>query len=73
MTGKDNTKDRFNRSFTTMDTTTHKDPVCGMQIEAANAAGQSEYDGQTIYFCSLACKQKFDANPAQYKTTDLKS
>ena len=56
-----------------MDTTTHKDPVCGMQIEAANAAGQSEYDGQTIYFCSLACKQKFDANPTQYKTTDLKS
>jgi Cu+-exporting ATPase len=56
-----------------MDTTTHKDPVCGMQIDAANAAGQSEYGGQTIYFCSLSCKQQFDANPTQFKTLEVKS
>ena len=55
-----------------MDTTTHKDPVCGMQIEEADAAGQSEYEGQTIYFCSSACKEKFDANPAQFNTQEAK-
>lgn len=55
-----------------MDTTTHKDPVCGMQIEEKDAAGQSEYGGQTIYFCSSACKVKFDANPAQFSTSGAK-
>ena len=53
-----------------MDKTTYKDPVCGMQIEAADAAGQSEYQGQTIYFCSAACKEKFDANPSQFSTQE---
>ncbi len=48
--------------------TTHKDPVCGMEIEEANAAGQSDYNGQTIYFCSTACKEKFDANPEEFKS-----
>ena len=42
------------------------DPVCGMTIDPATAAGSSEYDGKTIYFCSRGCKTKFDANPAQY-------
>ena len=43
-----------------------KDPVCGMTVDAAKAAGTSEYQGQTYYFCSTACKAKFDANPGQY-------
>ena len=51
-----------------MNTKTHNDPVCGMQIEEMDAAGQSEHDGRTIYFCSSGCKEKFDANPAQFKT-----
>ena len=49
-----------------MNTTTHKDPVCGMQIEGADAAGQSDYERRTFYFCSSACKEQFDANPAQF-------
>ena len=32
-----------------------KDPVCGMEINAASAAGSSEYEGQTHYFCNLNC------------------
>ncbi|MEO8574339.1 MAG: YHS domain-containing protein [Pyrinomonadaceae bacterium] len=47
--------------------TTHKDPVCGMEIEEADAAGQSDYNGQIIYFCSTACKEKFDAHPEEFK------
>ena len=43
-----------------------KDVVCGMQVDPAKAAGKSEYKGQTYYFCSPACKKKFDANPSQY-------
>jgi Cu+-exporting ATPase len=42
------------------------DPVCGMSIDPASAAGSSQYRGETIYFCSLHCKAKFDANPAVY-------
>ncbi len=43
-----------------------KDPVCGMQVDPAKAAGQSEYQGLTHSFCSLGCKKKFDLNPGQY-------
>ncbi len=43
-----------------------KDPVCGMQVDPATAAGTSEYQGQTYYFCATGCKAKFDANPGQY-------
>ena len=39
------------------------DPVCGMQVDPAKAAGTSQYQGQTYYFCSKGCKTKFDANP----------
>jgi len=42
------------------------DPVCGMTIDPARAAGSSRYGGETIYFCSLHCKAKFDGNPAAY-------
>ena len=42
------------------------DPVCGMKIRPQDAAGSSEFNGHTIYFCSKGCKQAFDANPAKY-------
>jgi Cu+-exporting ATPase len=42
------------------------DPVCKMEVNPASAEGQSEYEGQTFYFCSLRCKQAFDANPERY-------
>ncbi len=42
------------------------DPVCGMQVEEQNAAGQSDYQGKTYYFCSQGCKNKFDQNPEQF-------
>ena len=42
------------------------DPVCGMQIEESEAAGSSEYQGTTYYFCSAACQDKFEQNPEDY-------
>jgi Cu+-exporting ATPase len=47
-------------------TTALKDPVCGMNIEAATAAGRTEYKGQTYYFCGAKCKEKFDHSAEQY-------
>ncbi len=42
------------------------DPVCGMEIDPATAAGKSEYKGQTYYFCAPGCKKAFDADPEKY-------
>ena len=47
-------------------TTTVHDPVCHMDIDPATAAGTSEYNGQTYYFCSDDCKVNFDKGPARY-------
>ncbi len=43
-----------------------RDVVCDMQVDPAKAAGTSEYQGKTYYFCSKSCKAKFDAHPAQF-------
>ena len=45
---------------------TQTDPVCGMQIDEQTSAGTSQYNNKTYYFCSQACKQKFDAKPEHY-------
>ncbi|RIK53708.1 MAG: YHS domain-containing protein [Chloroflexi bacterium] len=46
--------------------TTFKDPICGMDVTPETAAGKSEYNGQTYYFCSLGCKKSFDKEPEKY-------
>ena len=43
-----------------------KDPVCGMTIDPSTAAGTSDYEGQTFYFCRPQCKKRFDNDPAKY-------
>ena len=42
------------------------DPVCKMTIDESKAAGKSEYNGKTYYFCAPSCKRKFDAEPEKY-------
>ena len=39
------------------------DPICGMTVDQA-AALRAERDGQTFYFCSDHCRQKFLVTPA---------
>ena len=46
-----------------------RDVVCGMQVDPSKAAGTSDYNGKTYYFCAKICKTKFDANPVKYATT----
>jgi len=43
-----------------------KDPICGMTVDEKKTNLVSEHDGQIFYFCSAACKQKFDADPHRY-------
>ena len=45
---------------------TVKDPVCGMRVDPAHAAGQIEHAGTTYSFCSQHCVDKFRANPSAY-------
>lgn len=35
-----------------------KDPVCQMEVDEATALS-AEVDGQTYYFCSEQCREKF--------------
>src|SRR5436309_2890558 len=44
----------------------HHDPVCGMHIEAKDAAGTLEHNGNAYYFCSTSCIEKFKAHPENY-------
>jgi len=46
------------------------DPVCGMMIEPAEAAGQFEYRGKTYYFCQHGCLERFRAAPADFLADD---
>ncbi len=42
------------------------DPVCKMDVDPKKAAAQSTFKGQTVYFCAVGCKEKFDADPGKY-------
>ena len=43
-----------------------KDVVCGMQVDPAKAAGTSQYNGKTYYFCAPGCKRSFEKEPEKY-------
>jgi len=42
------------------------DPVCGMELEPAQAAAAADQRGTVYYFCSAACKQRFVEAPDRY-------
>ena len=44
------------------------DPVCGMTVQPATAAGSYEYQGKTYLFCATSCLAKFRADPIHYLT-----
>lgn len=39
------------------------DPICGMTVDPAKAAGQYGYNGKAYYFCSISCLERFRADP----------
>src|SRR5215813_181198 len=42
------------------------DPVCGMTVDQNAPAGTLEFQGQTYFFCSKHCVEKFRADPNRY-------
>jgi YHS domain-containing protein/uncharacterized membrane protein YraQ (UPF0718 family) len=42
------------------------DPVCGMTVDPDKTDLSSVHDGETYYFCSGACKERFDKDPGRY-------
>ncbi len=46
--------------------TVTKDPICGMTVDAATAI-HAEREGETFYFCSDQCRQKFLSKSAGAK------
>ena len=44
------------------------DPVCGMTVQPATAAGSYEYQGKTYHFCATSCLTKFRIDPIHYLT-----
>jgi Cu+-exporting ATPase len=42
------------------------DPVCGMEIDPADAAGTVSHGGRTWHFCSASCLRKFREDPAAF-------
>ena len=42
------------------------DPVCGNRVAPHRIAGSSIFQDVTYRFCSLDCKQQFDADPVRY-------
>src|SRR5512132_2376378 len=47
-------------------TTRLKDPVCGMAVDPHTMPHRATHGGQTFYFCSAGCRQKFEADPLRY-------
>jgi YHS domain-containing protein len=45
------------------------DPVCGMRINRAIAAGTAQHNGRSYYFCAEQCQRKFTKDPERYATT----
>jgi Cu+-exporting ATPase len=43
-----------------------RDPVCGMTVDPARAAGSYLYQGKTWFFCSTHCLDRFRSDPAKY-------
>ncbi|MBI3279733.1 MAG: heavy metal translocating P-type ATPase [Acidobacteria bacterium] len=44
-----------------------RDPVCGMEVTPESGAAKVEHNGQTDYFCSTHCAEKFKSSPAKYR------
>ena len=43
-----------------------KDPVCGMTVDPASAAGHVDDQGKTYHFCSQHCVHAFKADPQKF-------
>ena len=47
------------------------DAVCGMTVNTNSPAAAVEFEGQTYFFCSQHCGEKFRAEPQQFLTPQI--
>ena len=45
---------------------THVDPVCGMEIEEADAVGTHDHNDTRYYFCAESCLERFRNHPEEF-------
>src|SRR5437867_8103485 len=50
-----------------------KDLVCGMAVDPATAKQRRAHGGQTYYFCSQHCAEKFEAAPEKFLQAPARS
>ncbi|HEX9609420.1 MAG TPA: YHS domain-containing protein [Candidatus Limnocylindria bacterium] len=49
------------------------DPVCGMQVDPAQARAKdltAEHDGRTYFFCGKGCMLDFKEDPQRFLSAD---
>ena len=46
------------------------DPVCGMTVDRETAAGAWQHAGETYFFCSVGCLERFKADPQEFVAPD---
>jgi Cu+-exporting ATPase len=63
---KNSAKSLTDRYISSGTSVPHRDPVCGMNVDPATATYRHEHRGETLYFCSAHCRDKFIAAPEKY-------
>ncbi len=48
-----------------------RDPVCGMMVNPETAPDRATNQGETYYFCSPECREKFVADPRRYVNEEM--
>jgi len=64
-----NNRQRKKEKKMKMSKTETKDPICGMSVDESSAFS-TKRDGQTFYFCSDHCRQKFLSAPTGAKSDE---
>jgi P-type Cu+ transporter len=49
------------------------DPICGMSVDPAKAVAKIDHAGQSFYFCSKGCAQRFAQTPGKYVAATIDS
>jgi Cu+-exporting ATPase len=49
-----------------------EDPVCKKPVQKAGASATYQFVGETYYFCSERCRDRFQSLPARYLETSIK-
>ncbi len=61
----------LSRSKGADDTQSARDPICGMNVDVTAPVAVRERSGQTYYFCSLRCAERFDRGEESTMHEDL--